>query len=85
MATEQQGTFADRENEHLGVSDGGIILLRKLLREAMAEIAAGKDPHGVIRDPAKQHIRFPHKSAMMAQRTDGVSYGMGLREGVAAE
>ncbi len=85
MATEQQGTFADRENEHLGVSDGGIILLRKLIREAMTQIAAGQDPHGVIRDPSKQRIRFPHKSAMMAQRTDGVSYGMGLREGVAAE
>ena len=51
----------------------------------MTQIAAGKDPHGVIRDPSKQRIHFPHKSAMMAQRTDGVSYGMGLREGVAAE
>jgi len=86
MAVEQQGTFADRENEHLGVSDGGIILLRKMLREAMALVAAGKDPFGVIRDPAKQRIHFPHKSAMMAQRSEGASYGLGLgRESVAAE
>jgi hypothetical protein len=59
--------------------------LRKLLKESMALIDAGKDPVGVIRDPAEQRIRFPHKSAMMAQRHDGVSYGTGLREGVAAE
>ena len=85
MAVEQQGTFADRENEHLGVSDGGIILLRKLLKESMALIQAGKDPVGVIRDPAKHRVLFPHKSTMMAQRHAGVSYGMGLREGVAAE
>jgi 5,5'-dehydrodivanillate O-demethylase len=86
MATEQQGIFADRENEHLGVSDGGIILLRKLLREAMAQIEAGKDPLGVIRDPARQRIHFPHKSPAMAQRSEGVTYGTGLRQdSVAAE
>lgn len=86
MAVEQQGTFADRENEHLGASDGGIILMRKMIRESMALIEAGKDPFGVIRDPAAQLIRFPHKSAMMAQRNEGVAYGMGLRQdGVAAE
>jgi 5,5'-dehydrodivanillate O-demethylase len=84
MATEQQGIFADRENEHLGVSDGGIILLRKLIREAMALIDAGKDPLGIIRDPARQRIHFPHKSPAMAQRTAGVTYGAGLGEQSAA-
>ena len=83
MAVEQQGMRADRENEHLGVSDGGIILLRKLIREAMAAIEAGKDPLGVIRDPAKHHVHFPHKSPAMAQRSDGVSYAMGLRQDAA--
>ncbi len=78
MAVEQQGTFADREHEHLGTSDGGIILLRKMLRESMALMDAGKDPFGVIRDPAKAYIDFPHKSSMMAQRNEGVSYGNGL-------
>jgi 5,5'-dehydrodivanillate O-demethylase len=85
MAVEQQGTFADRENEHLGVSDGGIILMRKIIREAMAAIEAGKDPLGVIRDPVQQRVHFPHKAAAMAQRTEGVSYGLGLRESMAAE
>jgi 5,5'-dehydrodivanillate O-demethylase len=84
MAVEQQGTFADRENEHLGASDGGIILMRKMLRESMALIDAGKDPFGVIRDPAAQHIHFPHKSALMAERHEGVSYGMGLKQESAA-
>ncbi|HEY3917177.1 MAG TPA: Rieske 2Fe-2S domain-containing protein [Stellaceae bacterium] len=83
MAVEQQGLRADRENEHLGVSDGGIILMRKLIRESMASIEAGEDPLGVIRDPAKHHIHFPHKSPAMAQRSEGVAYGMGLRQDAA--
>ena len=52
MAIEQQGVIADRPNEHLGVSDGGIIMQRKMLRESLALIEDGKDPLCVIRDPA---------------------------------
>jgi 5,5'-dehydrodivanillate O-demethylase len=74
MAVEQQGTVADRPNEHLGVSDGGIIMQRKMLRESLALIEDGKDPLCVIRDPAKQKIIFPQKSSMMEQRQDHLNY-----------
>jgi len=42
MAVEQQGVIADRPNEHLGVSDGGIIAMRQMMRESLAAIAQGK-------------------------------------------
>ncbi|MBX5490602.1 MAG: Rieske 2Fe-2S domain-containing protein [Chloroflexi bacterium] len=56
MAVEQQGTVMDRTREHLGVSDGGIILMRQMMREALAAVAAGRDPLGVLRDPADDQI-----------------------------
>jgi len=74
MAVEQQGTIADRPNEHLGVSDGGIIMQRKMLRESLELIAEGKDPLCIIRDPEKQKIIFPQKSSMMEQRQDHLNY-----------
>jgi 5,5'-dehydrodivanillate O-demethylase len=80
MAVEQQGVIADRTNEHLGVSDGGIILMRQMMREALAAIAEGRDPIGVIRDPAQQMVDFPQKSDMMrqSQNDDAVNYTAGF-------
>ena len=74
MAVEQQGVIANRSREHLGASDGGIVLIRQMVREALAVVAQGKDPLGVIRDEAHQVINFPQKSEMMHQRQEGVGY-----------
>lgn len=78
MAVEQQGVIADRPNEHLGVSDGGIILMRQMMRESLALIAQGNDPLYVIRDPAKQNIDFPVQATMTEQRQDDVGYHRGF-------
>ncbi len=56
MAWETQGYIADRRQEHLGVGDEGIIVLRKMLREQIERVQRGFDPIGVIRDPAKNRI-----------------------------
>jgi 5,5'-dehydrodivanillate O-demethylase oxygenase subunit len=48
-----QGLIADRTQEHLGASDRGIILFRKMLKRAISAVAKGKDPMGVIRDKKK--------------------------------
>ncbi len=48
-----QGPIADRTNERLGVTDQGIIVLRKLLEEQIERVGRGEDPIGVVRDPAK--------------------------------
>ncbi len=47
-----QGAIADRSKEYLGSSDRGIAMLRRLLFNDLAAIAAGRDPKGIIRDAA---------------------------------
>jgi 5,5'-dehydrodivanillate O-demethylase oxygenase subunit len=74
MVVEQQGVIANRPNEHLGASDGGIIMVREMMREALAAVQAGRDPLAIIRDPARQCVDFPQKSDMMYQRQDDVVY-----------
>jgi 5,5'-dehydrodivanillate O-demethylase oxygenase subunit len=56
MAWETQGPIADRANEHLGESDRGIILFRKLLRDQIRAVQNGEDPIGINRDPAKDEV-----------------------------
>jgi 5,5'-dehydrodivanillate O-demethylase len=51
MAWETQGPVANRPDEHLGESDRGIILFRKLLRDQIRAVQNGEDPIGVNRDP----------------------------------
>jgi 5,5'-dehydrodivanillate O-demethylase len=78
MVTEQQGVIADRPNEHLGVSDGGVILMRQMMRESLKLVAAGKDPLCIIRDPAKQAVDFPQKSILKRERQGDVRYNQGF-------
>ena len=80
MAVEQQGVVADRPNEHLGVSDGGIIAMRQMMRESLAAIAEGKDPLCIIRDPARRNVDFPQKSTMMEKKQSDVGYELGYAE-----
>jgi len=50
MAQESQGPIVDRTTEHLAESDRGVTMFRNLLREALRDVAAGRDPQGVLRD-----------------------------------
>jgi len=55
-----QGRIADRTKEHLGQSDMGIVMLRRRFLSEMKALAEGKDPKGLIRDPASNHrVRIP--------------------------
>ena len=47
-----QGSVTPRWTEHLGESDKGIILYRRLLREQMKIVEDGGDPMNTFRDPA---------------------------------
>ena len=58
LAWESQGPVMDRTREHIGADDRGVILLRKVLRDQIDVVAAGGDPLGTIRDPAKNVIDF---------------------------
>ncbi len=48
-----QGAITDRTTEHLGVTDVGIIMFRKLLEEQIKIVEDGGEPINVHRDPAK--------------------------------
>ena len=39
--------------EHHVSSDEGVLLFRKILKTAIDDVKAGKDPKGIIRDSAK--------------------------------
>ncbi|MBP1154912.1 MULTISPECIES: Rieske 2Fe-2S domain-containing protein [unclassified Paenibacillus] len=53
MAQETQGDIYDRSTEHLGATDRGIIMFRKLLDEQIAVVRDGGEPMGILRDPSK--------------------------------
>jgi 5,5'-dehydrodivanillate O-demethylase oxygenase subunit len=84
MVLEQQGVIVDRTKEHLGVSDGGIVLMRRMMQEGMTAVEKGEDPPCIIRDPAKQNVEF--KLFMLAdylqKRAGDQDYSIGFSERV---
>jgi len=55
-----QGRIADRTQEQLGASDRGVVLLRRQLLSDLEAIANGRDPKGLIRDPAaNRRVELP--------------------------
>jgi len=51
-AVESQGAIALHGLEHLVSSDKGVLMFRKILRTAIHEVQAGRDPKGILRDAA---------------------------------
>lgn len=51
-----QGPIADRSREHLGRSDLGVIVLRRLYQEQVDRVEAGEDPICTYRDPARNDL-----------------------------
>ena len=47
-----QGKVADRTGEHLGRSDKGVIMFRRMLEEQIRIVEDGGDPINTFRDPA---------------------------------
>ena len=48
-----QGRVADRSKEYLGPSDRGIVMIRRRFLNDLEVLRDGKDPKGIVRDPAK--------------------------------
>ena len=74
MACITQGTIADRTSEHLGTTDKGLILYRRLLDEQIEKVARGEDPLGVVRDPARNTpmIEIPRERDAFFTHTGGM-------------
>jgi 5,5'-dehydrodivanillate O-demethylase len=56
VTMESQGEIADRSREYLGTSDEGIVMLRRMILDAIKAVQEGRDPIGIIRDPAKNAL-----------------------------
>jgi phthalate 4,5-dioxygenase len=83
-ATESMGAIWDRSKEHLGYSDKTIIALRKMLLRAVSDLAEGKEPPHIIRDP--QHNDFSKLRSMKGVLPAGTDWrqimkGMGPNDG----
>jgi 5,5'-dehydrodivanillate O-demethylase oxygenase subunit len=59
LACGSQGEVCDRSEEHLGMSDSGVIMLRRMLREQMEKVARGEEPMNTFRDPVKNEVLEP--------------------------
>jgi len=53
---DSMGPISDREHENLMPSDRGVVIVRKLLRDAMVAVAANKDPKGTVRDETMNRV-----------------------------
>ncbi|MGH7906300.1 MAG: Rieske 2Fe-2S domain-containing protein [Candidatus Binataceae bacterium] len=57
MAWETEGPIFDRTREHLGSSDRGIVMFRRMLAEQISRVERGEEPEiAMVRDPAKNRI-----------------------------
>src|SRR5882762_7224072 len=55
-----QGRIADRSQEYLAASDRGIVMIRRRFLQDLERLKEGKDPKGIVRDPAKNRaIELP--------------------------
>jgi 5,5'-dehydrodivanillate O-demethylase len=62
MAWISQGTIADRSREHLGASDKGVALYRRVLRREIRKMEQGIDPMGIVRDEERnRRIELPNE------------------------
>jgi len=69
---ETQGVIADRTQEHLGASDKGVALLRKMMFDNIERVQNGQDPIGVYRDDRVIETNF-EKSITMTYPTGHVA------------
>ncbi len=89
-----QGEISDRESEHLGHSDVGIIQFRQMLEENIKLVEEGKDPMNTWRNPEENVYHgmvteFPAHLAKERNAADVGGTGMGQmgfqRQGMASK
>lgn len=81
MAVVTQGQIARRDEEHLGMSDIGIVLYREMLMEQMERVEQGEEPMNVCRDPAEnQVIEIPVSQKVAAAAGESPRNDRAMRE-----
>lgn len=82
MAWATQGPIADRTNEHLGKSDLGVVMLRRLFQQQLDKVEAGGDPLGVVRDPeVNRCITLPQERKKFGAGADFRKEFLGMGQG----
>jgi phenylpropionate dioxygenase-like ring-hydroxylating dioxygenase large terminal subunit len=52
--------------EHLATTDRGVVLYRRLLRNALKAVKKGEDPAGIIRDPNNRTVKVSAENTLSA-------------------
>ena len=64
-----QGPVAVHAREHLGYTDQGVAMYRKLVKEGIAAVQAGKSPKGLLKKkPAKPILTYCHNTVKKVAR-----------------
>ena len=56
FATESQGAIQDRTRENTASSDTAVVAARRQMLNALEDVRAGREPLGVVRDPAQNQF-----------------------------
>jgi hypothetical protein len=82
MVLETQGRIAPRDTERLATSDKGVVLLREIMLREIRKVQEGRDPLGVIRDPARAVIDTHTETLWDERRARWISpSGVRIHEG----
>jgi phthalate 4,5-dioxygenase oxygenase subunit len=82
VVCEGQGQIFDRTQEYLGGEDKSLVLLRRVMLDAIDAVAEGRDPPGVIRDAARNF--FPDLVVLAEIVPEGIEPAAHLNSRIAA-
>lgn len=69
-ATESMGTLYDRSREHLGVSDKGVIAVRRFMLEAVKQLQQGQEPPCLVTDPELNDLYYTESTGRVIEGRD---------------
>jgi phenylpropionate dioxygenase-like ring-hydroxylating dioxygenase large terminal subunit len=73
-AQESQRAIAVHALEHLGMTDMGIVTLRKMLRDQLARLEKGEDPINIVRDAGVQPVIETHAWNTILSREEAAQH-----------
>ena len=53
-----RAAFSVSRSKHFGQSDRGVVMIRRMLKDQLEALAAGRDPIGVFFDPKAPPVQF---------------------------
>src|SRR5581483_753563 len=78
LCVTESAPIQDRSREHLTIQDAPLVASRKLLLKGIRDVAEGRDPPGVIRDPARNS--FPRPFAHTLFEPNGADWKEWIRQ-----